>query len=366
MDSMIATWLRTLALLPCILAALLLSSAAAAFPAGERHLVGIEASAALRDARHSDRLRITVWYPAAAGLSEAPLDIGPPGQPLFTPGAAARDAAFADGKPRPVILLSHGFGGTARIMAWFATALARAGYIVVGVDHPGNNGMDPMTLAGAVLFWERPGDLATALATLERNALIRPHLDLTRLAVAGFSAGGFTSLAVAGARVDLKRLRAFCKANPADGVCRPQREYAVTQEQENAFLARPDMAREIARSKADLAIPGVKAAFVMAPAIIQSFDPASLKRISIPVSILLGDADRVAPPATNGEAAARQIPQARITVLPGVGHYDFLSECTSRGDAVVPWCPTQVPRAQTHRAAIQRALAFFARTLGMP
>ncbi len=144
------------------LIAALVVSAAAAFPVGERHATTIEPSAALRDAAHSGQLRITVWYPAVAGAAEAPLEIGPPGRPLFTPGVAAPEAAFADNRPRPVILLSHGFGGTARMMAWFGTSLAREGYIIVAVDHPGNNGRDPMTVAGAVLFWLRPGDLAAA------------------------------------------------------------------------------------------------------------------------------------------------------------------------------------------------------------
>src|SRR5207253_2518998 len=85
----------------------------------------------LRDAKHSDQLRITIWYPAAAGAVEEPLDIGPPGKPLFRPGAVAPRAPFADAKPKPVILFSHGFGGTVRMMAWFGTALAREGYIVI-------------------------------------------------------------------------------------------------------------------------------------------------------------------------------------------------------------------------------------------
>lgn len=345
---------------------LLFAGLAAAFPVGERHLVAYEPSAAVRDAHHSDRLRITVWYPAAAGSVEAPLDIGPAGQPLFKPGSAALNAPFADGKRRPVILLSHGYGGTARIMAWFALPLVRAGYIVVAVDHPGNNAMDKMTMPGAILFWERPGDLAAALAEVRRNPLFRRHLDAARLGVAGFSAGGFTALAAAGGRVDIKRFFAFCKAHPADAVCKPQREFAFTIAQADAFLARPDMQREIARSRADLSIPGVKAAFAMAPGIIQGFIPASLKRIHIPVSILLGDADPVVPPATNGELAAKEIPGARITILPGVGHYDFLSECTPAGDQQLSICRTRVPRSRTHRTAIRLALALFRKTLGPP
>ena len=48
----------------------------------------------------------------------------------------------------------------------------------------------------------------------------------------------------------------------------------------------------------------------MAPGIVQSLDPESLKRMRLPVAILLGDADKVAPPATNGEVAAALIPGA--------------------------------------------------------
>jgi predicted dienelactone hydrolase len=135
-----------------ILGALLAACAAnatEASPVGERHLTTTEDSAALRDAKNSDQLRVTVWHPAPAGVIEEPLDIGPPNKPLFRPGKVAPGAAFADDKPRPVILLSHGFGGAARMMAWFGTALAREGYVVIAFDHPRNNGMDLMTLGGA-------------------------------------------------------------------------------------------------------------------------------------------------------------------------------------------------------------------------
>lgn len=341
-------------------------AAASASPVGERHLLGSEASAGLRDAKNSDQLRVTIWYPAAANAVEEPLDIGPPNQPLFRPGKAAQDAGFLDDRARPVILLSHGFGGTARIMAWFGIALAREGYVVVAVDHPGNNGRDQMTVAGATLFWERPGDLRAALTRVKADPAIAPPLDLARLGVSGFSAGGFTGLAAAGARVDVQRFRAFCVANPSDGICAPQKEFAVSRAQAAQFLGSPEAADELARSREDLSIEGVKAVFVMAPAIVQSLDPASLSRLSLPVDIIAGDADEVANPKTNAQVAAAAIPGARITLLPGVGHYDFLSECTPAGDKAVPVCPTKVPRSETHKAAIDEALLFFGKTLGAP
>ena len=349
-----------------IFAATLISAAqTAASTVGERHLKTNEASAALRDAGASDQLRITVWHPAKNDAAETLLDIGPPGKPLFKPGSAAPDASFEDDVPRPVILLSHGFGGTARMMAWFGTALARRGYIVVAVDHPGNNGRDPMTTPGAILFWERAGDLRAALARVEADPLIAPHLDISRLGVAGFSAGGFAALAAAGGRVDLRRLQAFCTANPADGVCKPQQEFAVSMPQVAAYMGRADMAGEDARSSMDFAIPGVGAVFVMAPALVQAFDPESLSRIHAPVKIILGDADSVAPATANGEAAARIIPGAQLTVLPDVGHYDFIATCTPAGDAIVPMCPTKAPREATHEAAIADALTIFGSMRGV-
>jgi predicted dienelactone hydrolase len=337
---------------------------AAAATVGERHLVAHEASAALRNASHSDELRITIWYPAASGATETPLDIGPPGKPFYTPGSAAPNADFDDARRRRVILLSHGFGGSARIMGWFGTAMARRGYVVIAVDHPGNNGRDPMTVAGAVLSWERPGDLKTALDAAKVDPTIGPHLDLNRLGAAGFSAGGFTSLVEAGARVDFGRFLKFCDAHPDDGICAPQKEFQFPRSDAEALFAQPAGAAELTHAKDDLSVAGVKAVFVMAPAIVQSLDPQSLKTMRAPVAILLGDADKVAPPATNGEVAAALIPGAKLTVLPRVGHYDFLSECTPAGDAVVPVCPTEVPRAATHKAAIDGALALFGATLG--
>jgi predicted dienelactone hydrolase len=100
-------------------------------------------------------------------------------------------------------------------------------------------------------------------------------------------------------------------------------------------------------------------------AIVQSFEPESLRRMAVPVSILAGDADTVAPPATNGQVAAAAIPGAQIKILPGVGHYDFLAECTPAGDDIVPLYPTNVPRGTTHATAIDAALTFFGQTLGI-
>jgi predicted dienelactone hydrolase len=182
-------------------------------PVGEMHRVTSEKTASLRDAQHRDQLRITVWYPAAADAVEHPLVLGPPDRPVRDVGVVAADARLAaDIERRPVILLSHGFGGSARIMGWFGIAMAReGGYIVIAVDHPGNNGIDEMTVPGALLYWDRADDLRAALDAIERDPVIGPHVDLTRLGVAGFSAGGFTALVAGGAQGRSHSLRSILR-----------------------------------------------------------------------------------------------------------------------------------------------------------
>ena len=349
-----------------VLAILVLSRPALADQVGERHLIAVNPTAALRDAEHRDTLRVTVWYPATADADEVSLDIGPPGKPVFIVGSAAPDATFADDGRRPVILFSHGFGGTARMMAWFMLPLVRAGYVVIAVDHPGNNGNDKMTVGGAIMFWDRPGDLAAALDAARGDHVIGPHLDLGRLGVAGFSAGGFTAIAATGGRVDAARLQIFCKNNPDDGICKPQKEFPLSTEEMLAALKSPELATEAAHSGDDHSIPGVRAAFAIAPAIVQAFDPVSLRAVETPVAIVLGDADPVAPPDTNGRVAASELPHVDIKELPGVGHYDFLATCTPAGVAAMPICADAVPQDATHGAVIEMALGFFAKTLGRP
>jgi predicted dienelactone hydrolase len=337
--------------------------------AGELHRLIPDPAAAVRDGGHSPRERLTVWYPAAAGAVEQPDVIGPPARPLFDGGSAAPDAAWRDPARRyPLILMSHGFGGSARQTAWLATVLARHGYVVAAVDHPGANGLDQITLAGASLWWMRAEDLRAALAAVTSDADIAPHINAAMLGVAGFSIGGYTALTLAGAKPDPQRYVAHCQAAPDDGVCRPQKEFPQLDPRQ-----RPQAAQELWRANPPLApgSPGrpalaIKALFLMAPAVISGFDPSSLRAISIPTVIVLGDADTVATPRYNGLALALLLPNATADVITGVNHYDFLDLCTPAGQAVVQdYCRPagDTLQALAHRVATERALTLFDRTL---
>lgn len=350
---------HTFVLLTCLFAPV--AWATALSPAvGETHGVAHTPSAAVRDAGHSDHVRYTVWYPAQPGVQQQPLTIGPPGAPLFVAGSSAVDAPVAQGR-WPILLLSHGNGGSARMMGWFGTALAHSGYVVVAVDHPGNNGVDAMTEAGSILVWNRVDDLAAALAAVQTDPALAPHVDAARLGLVGYSAGGFTALVAAGARPDMSRLAAFCNASPKDGVCMPQAENPeITVERRMAAAATPELAPWVARSAEDRRIPNVRAVFLMAPAIVQAFESGELAQLEAPLSVVVGDADAVASPASNSEVIAEANGNARLQVLPLVGHYDFLANCTELGrKRAGKLCEVKADKPATHQAAIQQARSLF-------
>ena len=97
--------------------------------------------------------------------------IANPGLNIFVLGNVARNADLA-AAPRkfPLILMSHGTGGTALSLAWLGTALAAHGYIVAGVNHPGNNAVEPYTVEGFSTWWERARDLSEVIDALLKDS----------------------------------------------------------------------------------------------------------------------------------------------------------------------------------------------------
>ena len=167
---------------------------------GGEHPVGVST------VQINDFIQAEVWYPAVPGSegSEtydvktfAPYIV----QTMLTGDApstytyaATRDAEPANGK-FPVVLFSHGFGGF-RTQSTFLTAhLASQGMIVVSPDHPSRDLAAALT--GASFETDDPQvHLLESLDFLLNDAeRFGPHVDGSRVAAIGHSAGGGTILA---------------------------------------------------------------------------------------------------------------------------------------------------------------------------
>src|SRR5260370_418729 len=80
-----------------------------------------------------------------------------------------------------IIALSHGTGGSAMQMAWLGTYLAARGYIVVAVNHPGNNAVTGYTTEGFIEGWERAKDISTVISDLLADQRFGSKIDPDRI-----------------------------------------------------------------------------------------------------------------------------------------------------------------------------------------
>lgn len=312
-----------------------------------------------------------IWYPVDASVPEMPHEIGPPAHPLFHGHAAAANAPLSAALARyPLLVLSHGTGGTADSLDWLAAALAAQGYIVAGADHPGNNATAPLTRDGFMLWWERATDASEVLDGVLADPMLGPHVDPERIGAVGFSLGGYTVLELAGARTRLAAFERFCTSPEADAICHPPEAARLDDPAGASGLTLDDLSPQTkasrARAGASYRDPRVKAVFAIAPALGEAFDGTSFADVRVPVSLLAGEADVTAPLTTNIRRIAGFMPNAPVEMVPGASHYTFLDTCRAEVVARLATICQDGPgvdRDAVHRHAAEQAVRFFATTL---
>lgn len=142
--------------------------------------------------------------------------------------------------PQPVIVFSHGLGGSRENGTYLAEHWAAHGYVAVFVQHPGSDeavwkeaarGQRLAAMkaaAGAKALFDRLGDIPFVLDQLERWNTEKGHalegsLDLGRIGMTGHSFGAVTTQAMMGQRFPTgrsfldPRLGAFLPMSPSLG-----------------------------------------------------------------------------------------------------------------------------------------------------
>jgi predicted dienelactone hydrolase len=309
-------------------------------------------------------MRTTVWFPAPDDARETEAV----GVPMFDGGSVApANEVSARAGTYPLVLLSHGTGGSFIQVMWLGRYLAARGYIVAAVNHHGNTAIEKYQAQGFMLFWERPRDLSAVLDRMLADPLFGPRIDRNRIGAAGFSLGGYTVLVLAGGQFSPEQFDRFCASPQADFTCRPPLEFRDSPRQFKALRDSDPVVRDsLARAHDAYGDARIRAVFAIAPFGGGGFAKRGLKAIRIPVELVVGAADTVTPPPGNAQYLAANIKGARLTVLEGgVGHSSFLSDCTPDGRSGLPICrdPAGVDRAAIHQQVAEMAFRFFERTL---
>ncbi|HKP61940.1 MAG TPA: alpha/beta hydrolase [Polyangiales bacterium] len=220
----------------------------------------------------------------------------------------AHDAAAARGN-LPLVALSHGNGSTPWVHRGLAADLARAGFAVLMIEHPGNNRKDnSLGFSGAqgrvksVLLTHRPRHVQLAVDGALADPLVGGALGTAGYAVIGESIGGYTALALAGGRA-----------------------MTLPDDLDAALLAGP--ANELAKHVIPVATqpdPRVRAVVLFSPAIGFFMADDALANVDVPVMVRAGSEDRLCPWAQIS-FCLRSLPPDRLQgfEVSGAGHFSF-------------------------------------------
>lgn len=270
-----------------------------------------------------------------AGCGGAEVSGLPPPQGRFVEVAGRRVHLWEAGQG-PSVVLVHGASGNLRDFTFsLAPRLARR-YRVVAVDRPGLGYSDSLHDRG-----ESPAEQAAVLEAAVRS------VGVDRAVIVGHSYGGAVAMAWALDRPEsAAAVVSLCGAvNPWPGDLGAW--YRISASGFGSAVLLPLVAALAPRGRAEQAVAGifapqpVPAGYIdhigvdltlRAPVLranarqVNGLRPhvvamsARYPDLRLPVEIVHGDADTTVPLEVHSRPLSRQVPGARLTVLPGVGH----------------------------------------------
>lgn len=213
----------------------------------------------------------------------------------------------------PAVLFLHGFPGSEKSVD-IQRALLELGVASVAPSFLGAWGS-----AGTYRFSTLVPQARAALRAARRL----PFVDSDRVAVYGFSMGGFAALNMAALEPALKAVAAVAPAGGPEMIGPGTRSFL-------ARLSRP------------LNAPGPDALLADFKRAVRRYDPAeAVARIKAPILLLHGDADETIPAAVSRRLASLAGRNARLVVERGASH-DFLDRRAKLARTVSRWLAERV------------------------
>ena len=198
--------------------------------------------------------------------------------------------------PAPLVVIVQGFGASPDTYGYVARQLASYGYAVASIEHLGTNLAERLAFPNQELsgwitpleFVSRPLDVTHFLDKLEdlvtKDPQWKKRLNLEQVGVFGYSFGGYSALALAGAEINQPRLAAEC-----------------SQENLNPVLSFyfQCQAQHLPPINFNVRDSRIKAVFSVYPLTNPIFGPEGMSKIDIPTMIVAGSQDITVPPVQN-------------------------------------------------------------------
>ena len=281
-------------------------------------------------------LKGAVWYPCAEPPGELKMGLNVL--------SVAENCPIA-GERLPLVVISHGHGGSFLGHHDTAEALADAGFVAVAINHPGDTTRDMSRADDPSVFVERPTDIKRTIDFMLGSWSGSAKIDPARVGFFGFSRGGYTGLVAIGANLSLGKALTLCEGD-ASPICDQVRKGAP-----------PQLVHD----------PRIKAAVIADPLAI-FFAAESFKHVKVPVQLWGSErgGDGVTPESVR-DVAGWLPRKPDFRVVPNSQHFDFLVPCSADLAKLAPKICVDPPgfnRVAFHQALNAAVVAFFRKHLG--
>lgn len=255
-------------------------------------------------------LNIAIWYPTTN--QQKTVFIGD--NVVFYGSEVVPNAIpINDSRKLPLIVVSHGYGGSWQNLSWLAYELAGKGYIIAAPNHPGTTFFNK-DINQSRKLWLRPEDLSKTIDILKEDKLLANHIDMNKISAIGHSLGGWTVIALSGARFDIDLFKEDCTENSQLKACQLVNELG---------LDNPKLTQSMLDSR-------IKSFISLDAGLVRGFTPESLKNINIP-SLIIGAGVDVGD--MNVELESGYLRRfllkslSTYTVIPDAMHFSFIQVC---------------------------------------
>lgn len=277
------------------------------------------------DTENDRDLTISLWYPTeVSGKTETTGE-----NPVFFGLDVQRDAMTMGGK-HPLVVLSHGYGGSWCNLSWLAGELVQNGYVVAAPDHPGTTFAD-MDEVESKRILERPRDISRTLTVVLDNNGLAGKIDPARIAVIGHSLGGWTAIELAGGRYDAERALKDCEGAAQPAQC--------TDLPLMAKIGIVGQGKADPKLSEDMKDERIRAAISLDLGPASGFTPQSLGAVDIPVLVYAAghETKEIAAIKSDSEYLRQHLPQITTTYreIGDATHFSFVQVCKPGADQII-------------------------------
>ena len=217
--------------------------------------------------------------------------------PTYTPSKTIKFGPFnMDVSPNggiangqfPLILISHGNGGSPFIYRTISTYLAKKGFIVAMIEHYGNNRNNNELERSVKNLQYRPRHISTTIDHLLADNTFGQHILEDKIGIIGHSFGGYTALAIAGGQVFAQKGKPVATQNDSR----------------------------------------IKTLVLMAPAAGYFLAPNALSEVTIPILLLIAEHDHITPEKWTSDVILNGVPDKSKIIfrtIKNAGHFSFIS-----------------------------------------